>query len=75
MVGVGGEVGLLTFGEGNAKDMQSLLIIFTFPRFGYKNTIKRLHFLVIPRGKELDHRNCTYDRVFELLSGSEIGGI
>ena len=38
VVGVGGEVGLLTFGEGNAKDMQSLLIIFTFPRFGYKNT-------------------------------------
>ena len=40
VVGVGEEVGLLTFGEGNAKDMQSLLIIFTFPRFGYKNTYK-----------------------------------
>ena len=34
----GGGVGLLTFGEGNAKDMQSLQIIFTFPRFGYKST-------------------------------------
>ena len=45
------------------------------PRFGYKNS-KKLHFLVIPRGKELDHRNWTYDdRAFEQLSGSEMGGI
>ena len=46
---------------------------FRFPRFGYKNT-KKLHFLVIPRGKERDHRNWTYDRAFELLSGSGMGG-
>ena len=43
------------------------------PSFGYKNS-KKLHFLVIPRGKELDHRNWTYDRAFEQLSGSEMGG-
>ena len=70
----GGGGGLLIFGDGiNAKDMQSLQIL-DFQRFGYKNT-KKLPFLVIPRGKELDHRDWTYDRKFELLSGSEMGGI
>ena len=58
---------------GKCKDMQSLQIL-DFPRFGYKNT-KKLQFLVIPRGKELDQRNWTYDRAFEMLSGSEMGGI
>ena len=65
---------MLIFGEGiNAKDMQSLQIL-DFQRFGYKNS-KKLPFSVIPRGKELDHRDWTYDRKFELLSGSEMGGI
>ena len=64
----------MIFGEGNAKDMQSLQIL-DFERFGYKNT-EKLYFLVIPRGKELhDHRNWTYERAFQQLSGSEMGGI
>ena len=49
--GGGGGGGLLIFGEGNAKDMQSLQIL-DFERFGYKNT-EKLYFLVIPWWKEL----------------------
>ena len=51
--------------------MQSLQIL-DFERFGYKNT-EKLYYLVISRGKELDHRNWTYDRAFQQLSGSEWG--
>ena len=70
----GGGGGLLIFGAGiNGKDMQSLQIL-DFQRFGYKNT-KKLPFLVISRGKELDHRDWTYDRKFELLFGSEMNKI
>ena len=72
VVGVGGRGGLLIFGESNVRDMQSLEIL-DFQRFGYKNT-KKLHFLVIPRGEGLDHRNWTYDWAFQ-LSGSGMGGI
>ena len=42
---------MLIFGESNVRDMQSLQIL-DFQRFGHKNT-KKLHFLVIPRGRNL----------------------
>ena len=48
---LGGEGWLLIFGKSNVSDMQSLHML-DFQRFGYKNT-KKLHFLVIPRGRNL----------------------
>ena len=61
---------MLTFREGNAKHMQSLQILH-FQGLGTK-TLKASLFLVIPRGKELDHRTWSYDRAFEQRSEMDV---